>query len=959
MRRALALFVSLSLLLSPALVVEAQSGPALMKLPGMKLGGTVKRDANGVPSIWAFGIWDLIFLQGYTHAQDRLFQMDYSRRQANGTLAELLGPAALPSDTQFRTIGLKRAADASWTAASTEVIEICTAYAAGVNAWVASNPLPAEYAALELTQFPAWQPVDALSVAKLIAAGLSLDLGDSSNTVALLTYDAVGKAAGFDGVKLFYDDLFRSAPFEKYQTLPPAAARQDGEQTTEAETSANPESLEALYAETRERVDEMQKAGMLEVLTSFNQQAMQVPMLRATLEGDREASSNDWVVAGRLSSTGNAMIANDPHLALDTPSTWYPISLRGADINVAGNSFPGTPLVVHGQNQWLAWGSTVNPMDVTDFYQESIVPNPVPGALAPFAYRFGGATLQLDLVSQSFRQNNPGNGVKDDLTVRAATDPCNPPALAIPAATLIVNRNGKNAPIISLSCTAGTAVTLQYSGLYATREFEAILKICRARSVDAFKTAIQSFDVGSQNWMVASTSGDIAWFTSAEMPIREDLQAAKVTGLPPWLLRSGAGGNDWIPQATRPADQAIPFQILPFSEMPQSVNPARGWLANGNNDAAGVTLLNNPLGRLRAGGGIYYLNPAYSGFRGARIANLIQQKLGPTNANKLSVADMKAIQADNVMIDALFFVPKIVEAFTNGRAAGANPTLAALASSPVVGALVQRLQAWDGSTPTGIRQGYDPGDDPKNLVEPTAAEVQKSVAASIYAAWRSKVLANTIDGVLGSFPVPGGAPRPGDALAVTALRNLFETFPQRAGRGASGVPFFNAGQARPEDNRDVIVLKSLADGFQMLASEAFAPAFAQSTNLDDYRWGKLHRKVFAHPLGGALSIPTAGGAFPAPLTGLPGLPRAGGFEVIDRSDSAPRASTVNGFMFGGGSSHRYVAEAAPGGIHGHDSLPGGVSGNVTSPLYFNLLLEWLVNRTYPVELQTTPSVPWR
>src|SRR5690606_22806989 len=110
---------------------------------------------------------------GYTHAQDRLFQMDASRRQADGTLAELLGPAALAGDVQMRTFGLRRASERSLPILSTATREALSAYAAGVNAYVARHPLPPEYAALEITQFRAWTEVDSISIVKLIAFSIS------------------------------------------------------------------------------------------------------------------------------------------------------------------------------------------------------------------------------------------------------------------------------------------------------------------------------------------------------------------------------------------------------------------------------------------------------------------------------------------------------------------------------------------------------------------------------------------------------------------------------------------------------------------------------------------------------------------------------------------------------------------------------------------------------------------
>jgi penicillin amidase len=115
----------------------------------------VVRDSVGVPHVYAHNEPDAYFMVGYLHAQDRLFQMDQSRRQASGTLAELLGPGdgnrVLESDVQLRTIGLRRAAARSLDLLSPEARAGLDAYTAGVNAWLGSHPLPSEYAALELT----------------------------------------------------------------------------------------------------------------------------------------------------------------------------------------------------------------------------------------------------------------------------------------------------------------------------------------------------------------------------------------------------------------------------------------------------------------------------------------------------------------------------------------------------------------------------------------------------------------------------------------------------------------------------------------------------------------------------------------------------------------------------------------------------------------------------------------
>src|SRR6516162_10598782 len=148
--------------------------------------------------------------------------MDVSRREPSGTLAELLGKAALPSDVQARTIGLRRAAELSWAAAPADLRAAVSAYADGVNAYVADHPLPAEYAALHLTSFQPWTPVDTLTVGKAIAFELSFDL-DIAPTLQLDAYvTALGPVRGY---ALFSQDVMRSQPFSDASTIPDAGGQ--------------------------------------------------------------------------------------------------------------------------------------------------------------------------------------------------------------------------------------------------------------------------------------------------------------------------------------------------------------------------------------------------------------------------------------------------------------------------------------------------------------------------------------------------------------------------------------------------------------------------------------------------------------------------------------------------------------------------------------------------------------
>lgn len=615
------------------------------------------------------------------------------------------------------------------------------------------------------------------------------------------------------------------------------------------------------------------------------------------------------------------MIASDPHLSLPSPATFYEvgIDIEGRDrVSLYGVTFPGGPGIVHGMNEHIAWGSTVNPTDVTDVYQERLV---LAGGL-PVATVYRGNNEPTQIIPEAYRANQPGDGVQNNLAPV-------PPGPSVPPATVVVPRHG---PLITApSGSPPTALSVQHTGFYATREIDLFRELSRARNVDKAKRALRFFDFGAQNWMLADRSGNIAYYTSAEIPLREDLQAGAVLGLPPFFIRDGTGGNEWIADATQAEDQAIPFEVLPFAEMDQLVNPQRGWIANANQDPTGQTFDNDPLNELRPGGGIRYITPGHSdGNRNARITQRLEEALA--GDEEVSFAQMESIQADVKLNDAAILAPWIVRAMQNAQTPGAPGPLAALGADVQLQQAVARLGAWGFSTPTGIPEGYDASDVDGVRRPPTQSEIDASVAATIYSLWRGQALALIVDQPLAARGL-GGANLPTSDQAMTALRHLLET----GGVGASGIPFFNG----PVD-RDVRPLTALRNALNLAASPAFAPAFGGSTNLADYHWGKLHRIVFRHTLGGAFSLPPGGGL--ADLgSGLQGVATDGGFSVPDASSHNPRAASLNAFMFGSGPARRFVAEVRRSGPKAVQVIPGGESGNPAGPYFGNQIGLWLTN----------------
>jgi len=182
---------------------------------------------------------------------------------------------------------------------------------------------------------------------------------------------------------------------------------------------------------------------------------------------------------------------------------------------------------------------------------------------------------------------------------------------------------------------------------------------------------------------------------------------------------------------------------------------------------------------------------------------------------------------------------------------------------------------------------------------------------------------------------------------MTALRNLLDRFASRHGVGASGIDFFSIPgvTASAEDRRDLLLLQALRSALDRLSGAPFAAAFAGSTNLGDYRWGKLHRIVFEHVLGGPFSIPPALGRFGDPLPDLAGIPTDGGIGTVDVAAHAVRAQSADEFMFGHGPSNRLVVSLAHHAERAESAWPGGVSARPDSKFYVNLLPLWLTNDT--------------
>jgi penicillin G amidase len=904
---------------------------------------TIYYDAYKVPTIVASTEHDAIFLQGYLHAKNRFFQMDFQRKLFSGRVSELVGSSGLPQDIQLRTLGLRRAAERSLAIQTPEALAWLQAYADGVNTWLqdTTQPLPVEYGPLETNRagIEPWTPLDSLTMAKGLAFGLSFDLTDTNRTLALLNYRGVCTVVGCNGLNLYNDDLWRVAPFESAVSIPSPPLFTDGSGPSTPETEELPSYLT--------------DPSFQDLITSYRDQISEIPILSQALTKDSgETGSNWWVVAGSRTESGYPMLASDPHLSLGTPATFYENHLNvTGGINVTGVAFPGTPGVVIGCNDTICWGATVNSQDVTDVFNEVLVPHPLSPS-TPIGIRFEGATELLVPIPQTFFVNVIG-----DLVPNTKVN-ANVPATQGGVTLTVPRRN--NGPIVQTTFNASsptplTGLSVAYTGWSGTHEVETLRRFARASNMTEFKDALQYFDVGSQNWSYADVNGNIAYYTSAELPLRQDLQTLMFPAglVHPGIIRDGTNTNkhQWLPLAGPPQpNQALSTQILPFSEMPQIENPPQGYILNANNDPIGTTLDNVSWNQFRQPfpNGLLYLSAGYaSGERLGRLQRLFASILG--GGGTLSLDESKAVQANNQILDPEILAPYLFEAYQNAIAPGAPPELQAIVADPRIGDAIARLSSWDFSTPTGIQQGFDPGDppNPAALPPPTPAQINASVATTIYSTWRGQVVQRVIDSTLQTLPTLSNFP-PGSDQAMSALRRFLDTYDTTGGVGASLVNFFRVpGVVDQFVARDIILLQSLKNGLDLLASNTFAAAYNNSTNLDDYRWGKLHRIVFTHFLGGPFNMPPPG----HPLNvgpGLNGIARSGGRQSIDAASHDARANELNEFMFSSGPARRIQAVMSPGCPQVLEVIPGGENGAPGGANSTDQLFLWLVDAYKPL-----------
>lgn len=469
-----------------------------LSMAGLSAPVDIVRDAEGIPHIYANAAADAYFALGFVHAQDRLWQLEMNRRIAAGRVAEILGPNALGTDRFLRTLGIRRNAERILPNLSAEARTALDAYARGINAYLAARkgPLPPEFIITGAPSPEPWRPADSIAWQTMMA----WDLG--ANWSQEILRMRLAQRLTLEQIHQFLAPYPGDAPLE-----------------TQDYTR-----LYRQLAGTSQQLD-----ALLDIAP---------PSL---VEG---MGSNNWVVSGKLSTTGQPLLANDPHLGLTMPALWYFAHLSAPGLNVIGATLPGIPAVVLGHNDRLAWGFTNTAPDVQDLYIERIHPEnrgqyQTPGGWENFSRRIETIKVkgQPD-VSLEVRETRHGP--------------------VITGALPVLEKTGLDA--------RHYAVAFAWTALRSDDlTLQSAVELNRARNWDEFLQAARHFSAPQQNIVYADVDGNIGFIAPGRVPIRKpDNDLKGLAPAPGWDSR-----YDWD-------------GFIPFDKLPQQFNPATQRILTAN-----------------------------------------------------------------------------------------------------------------------------------------------------------------------------------------------------------------------------------------------------------------------------------------------------------------------------------------------------------------------------------------
>ncbi|MBI1342628.1 MAG: penicillin acylase family protein [Terrimonas sp.] len=473
-----------------------------LKLPGLQGKASVYFDDRLVPHLFADNDHDAYFLQGYLHAKFRLFQMDLQTLAAEGRASEIAGEKAVRYDREQRRLGMRFAAENALKVIESEKNSKIAydAYTAGVNAYISSlkeSELPIEYKLLNFKP-EKWTNLRTALLLKMMAKMLS------SGTENDLAYTNAKSVFSREEMNILYPQVPDSlVPIVPKGTQFPAPGI----------IPVAPASADSLYLAKKESVPELEVS-----------------------KPDKNNGSNNWVVAGTKTASGAPILCNDPHLELSLPSIWYEIQIVTPTSNAYGVSLPGSPFVIIGFNDSIAWGVTNAQRDVKDYYEIKFRDD------SKKEYWFDGKWVPTILRPEEIKVK--GGQTIFDTVAYTVFGP------------VMYDKSFSDA----FSKERNLAV--RWTAHDPSDEGETFYKLNRAKNYDDYENAIRTFQCPGQNFVFASKTGDIAIWQQGKFPARWDRQ-----GL--YIMPGSDSSYMWQ-------------GFIPQQENPHSRNPEQQFLMSAN-----------------------------------------------------------------------------------------------------------------------------------------------------------------------------------------------------------------------------------------------------------------------------------------------------------------------------------------------------------------------------------------
>jgi len=854
---------------------------------------TVHFDDHGIFNADCATDEDCAMALGYYHAAERFVQMDIRRRFSTGRLADILIPWPLFIDdfADIRAGFSNREGgpleEQLVQEASPKTLALFQAYSAGVNKWLeelkAGDPnavFPREFESLffdyDPQDVPEWTPQDCM--ASIIALVDSLTNHETDIVNA-------GKARAAIGDDAKFADLWARGPLLESSILPSDWAPPSPSGADAASKLAmcgpdrplNPAASLGRAADMLEGVDELRQM-----------------LIGAGVLGE-DVGSNNWVVSGSRSTSGNALLANDPHLGMTQPATWYLAHMDAktngdGEYHSAGATFAGLPWVLIGQNEDIAWGMTTTKMDFTDVYIEEVVRDDEGNATGVM---FEGNEVDFLRVPWSAALSD---GTTYDF---CDGDGCEGPPL------LFVPHHG---PVRDISLTEpenpedDVALTLRWTGQEISSDINFLTELNRATTVEEARTALELITTVGQNIVVVDTAGSIGWFPYNQLPKRT------------WATGLDGAAPSWLPLDGRSGDYEWD-EYFELVELPQAMDPPQGYIATANNDMTGALLDGDPTTLPSGASHPPYQVSAASGYRFRRIVDLIEG----IDAQHTTVT-MDQIIRDVYSLIGEAMAPKMIDIAEHPQ------TLPGLNGLKVIDA----LKSWNYECPTGLvgpMWDTDLVDDSDELLASAGCAAFHVLLDELrFRIEQNEFAASYYDS---------------DARTPSAAVYFSIVDPTKLAPENKEIFWDDPGTMEIEDKFQVM-------GESLVVVGDFLNDWLGNDETQ-WAWGRLHGLRLLSDVGALLGDRS----YDNPANDDPLFANDGGLYTVDVAYPTPTTclnddSSCEPFVQTWGASMRFVCEALPAGPSCTIQLPGGQSGDINSPNYEDLLFPYLRNESMPL-----------